>query len=174
MDESASSAVRLPPAEDAGRADGRHVLFHAGGVPLAVEIQRAVRIVRPLPVTRVPGTPACLEGVINLEHDIVPVVRLGRWLGAPETPGTPERARLLLVEVDDQVLGLRVDSVDAICVLPDAGRGPAPAQFHGADGSLLSAVCATAERDEGPVGIPNLALLLAQVRVESPYEISLV
>ena len=52
------------------------IVFKLGNTEFAVPITQAVRIVRLSPITRVPRAPDFLEGVINVEGDIIPVVDL--------------------------------------------------------------------------------------------------
>jgi hypothetical protein len=52
-------------------------------------------VVEHVELTAVPQAPAWLLGAANLEGQIVPVVDLALWAGAPPTPGVPG-ARLLL------------------------------------------------------------------------------
>ena len=95
-------------------------------------------------VTRVPHAAGCVEGVINLEHEIVPVVRLDCALGLPPGTGDPSARRVVLVEVDGEPLGLHVDGVGAIRILPDDARVPALEAFAGIDEGMLAGLCETA------------------------------
>ena len=52
------------------------VVFTAGGEEYGLEIDHVQEIIRPLPVTRVPGSPKYIEGVINLRGNVVPVINL--------------------------------------------------------------------------------------------------
>jgi purine-binding chemotaxis protein CheW len=120
------------------------LILRAGGVTLAVALAEVLRVVRPLPATRVPHASGCVEGVINLEHEIVPVLYLDRALGVPPAPGDSSAQRVVLVEVDGEPLGLRVDGVGAIRILPDDARVLAPEAFAGIDGGMLAGLCETA------------------------------
>jgi len=122
----------------------RYLIFRASGVTLAVALAEVLRVVRPLPVTRVPHAAGCVEGVINLEHEIVPVVRLDCALGLPPGTGDPSARRVVLVEVDGEPLGLHVDGVGAIRILPDDARVPALEAFAGIDEGMLAGLCETA------------------------------
>src|SRR5512143_2124601 len=108
-------------------AETRILTLRTRSAILAVVLDEVLRVVRPLPVTRVPRAPACVEGLANLEHDIIPVLDLGRALGiraaGPDErkkAGGPPAERVVLVEVDGQPVGLHVDAVEGIRrILPD-------------------------------------------------------
>lgn len=138
----------------------RYLVFGAGQMVLAVALSEVLRVLRPLPLTRVPHAPHCLEGVINLEHEIVPVLRLDCTLGLPQAAAEPLGERVLLVEVDGAPLGLHVDRVNAIRSLPDEMTVLAPDEFAGLDGALLFGVCETAPGET--VAILNLAQVQAR------------
>jgi purine-binding chemotaxis protein CheW len=91
-------------------------------------------------MTRVPGTPAYVEGLINLRGRVIPVIDLKKRLGlqryqGPEAPaGTgayPPRARLLIVEMDmagqgEEKVAMIVDTVSDVRWFPSANLRPPP------------------------------------------------
>lgn len=75
-----------------------------------VSIESIREIVRVPYITEVPDAPAYLEGVINLRGRVVPIIDLRkrlRLMGGERTKST----RILIVEGDNGLLGLLVDSV---------------------------------------------------------------
>lgn len=75
-------------------------------------------IEKDMPITRVPGTPDYLEGVINLRGDIVPVIDLRKKLGMEGAEYT-EDTRIVIVEKDETVVGLKVDRINEVYTLED-------------------------------------------------------
>lgn len=65
------------------------------------------------PITRVPGTPPYISGIINLRGRVTPVVDLRRRLGLAEAPYTDE-TRIVVVEHEDEQIGLLVDAVSEV------------------------------------------------------------
>lgn len=63
-----------------------------------------------LPVTRVPGAPAYIKGVINLRGNVVPVLDLRNKLGLQAAEDT-EETKIIVVNVDDMAVGIKVDRV---------------------------------------------------------------
>ena len=120
-------------------------------------------IVRAKSLTPLPRCPELVEGVIDLRGDVIPVVDLGRALG--DEPCTDGR-HIAVLEVDEMVLGLRVDAaVDVLSVLPDA-LGEPPALTTAAGYDLVRAVV------RQPSGPPVLALAPEQL-VERIYRSAL-
>jgi len=86
----------------------------------AVELLRVQEAVRMAPIVAMRGAAPAVLGVMNLRGRIVPVYDLGLWLGAGQAePG--ERARIVVVERDDELLGVLVSSVDDVVTLGDDG-----------------------------------------------------
>jgi purine-binding chemotaxis protein CheW len=102
----------------------RHLLFRAAGVRFALPIGNVREILKPLPVTAVPGTPDWMCGVANVRGDIVTVIDLAPFLGLGEAG--PRRG-LLVVRADGaDPLGVLIDEVAGIHPLA-AGDVPAVA-----------------------------------------------
>jgi len=97
--------------------------FFIGREEYAVSIRRTKEIIGYPPVTRVPGTPAFIRGVLNLRGSVVPVVDLAVKLGLPELDVT-NRTCVVIVEVELEeepvVMGIVADAVSQVVELaPD-------------------------------------------------------
>ena len=103
--------------------------FHVAGEEYAVGILRVREILEYDTITRVPGTPASIRGVINLRGSVVPVVDLALKLGLPESPLT-KRTCIVIVEVDldgeRTVMGVMADSVTQVIDLSPEDIEPPP------------------------------------------------
>ena len=82
----------------------------------ALELLRVQEVVRLAPIVGMRGAAPAVLGVMNLRGRIVPVWDLGRWLGAAEVVAD-ERARIVVVERNDELIGLLVSSVDDVVSL---------------------------------------------------------
>lgn len=82
----------------------------------AVELLRVQEVVRVVPVTAVRGAVPSLLGVMNLRGRIVPVHDLGRWLGCGRVM-PDERARIVVLEHQDELVGLLVTAVTDVVTL---------------------------------------------------------
>jgi len=81
-------------------------------------------------VTRVPGTPPFIRGVINVRGSVVPVIDLAVKFGLTPNPVT-RRSCILLIEVDiagePTVMGVVADAVSQVVDLLPGDIEPAPA-----------------------------------------------
>ena len=93
------------------------VVFTAGGEEYGLEIDQVQEIIRPLPITRVPGSPEYIEGVINLRGNVVPVINLQRRLALDRITNS-DKSRIIIVSRQDLTVGIIVDSVKDVLNLP--------------------------------------------------------
>lgn len=86
----------------------------------------AVREIRAYePATRIAGAPAFVRGVINLRGLIVPVVDLRQRFGLGRSePGSG--TVIVVLQVDDRLVGMLVDALSDVIALPVAQIRPAP------------------------------------------------
>lgn len=101
------------------------VTFEVAGEEFAVDILSVHEINRMMDLTRVPQSPPDVEGVINLRGRIIPVADLRRKFGLPAAERT-DANRIIVVEVENKVLGFIVDKVFQPLTLDRANVDPAP------------------------------------------------
>ncbi len=92
-------------AEGAAEVE-RFLVGLAAGQRIAVPLQSAREILTVRAVTRLPGAPSWIAGLVNVRGAVLTVVDLSRRLGA-----TPAAGPVLLVEVGERRFGLRLDGV---------------------------------------------------------------
>ena len=82
-------------------------------------------------MTRPPGMPDCVHGMMQLRQQMICVIDLRRMYGMPPRAelDAAERAarRVLVLDHGDERYGVIVDAVDSILSLPDSQRRPSPA-----------------------------------------------
>jgi purine-binding chemotaxis protein CheW len=83
--------------------------FRVGNAVYALDVAHVREVVRWQAVTALPKAPRLIEGVIDLRGAVVPVVDLGRVLGAAAV-GAGASARIAIVEENGLVMGLAVDA----------------------------------------------------------------
>jgi purine-binding chemotaxis protein CheW len=126
--------------EPARRHTGRqYVIFGLGETLLGVDILQMVRVVRLMPITRVPRAPHFLEGVINHRGQVIPVVDLHERLALPPAD-YDDGARILIVEVEGQTIGILADRTVGIVRLPAEAIRPAPEMVAQVNGVYLAGV----------------------------------
>jgi purine-binding chemotaxis protein CheW len=102
------------------------VIFRLGAEEFGVPIMSVQEIVRvPETLTRVPKTPAFVEGVINLRGTVLPVIDQRSRLGLPVVPRS-ESQRIMVYMLGGLRTGFIVDSVAEVLRIPRADIAPAP------------------------------------------------
>jgi len=74
-------------------------------------------------VTRVPGAPKFIKGVINLRGDIVPIMELRSKLKLPLTEDTID-TKVIVVDFNEILLGIKVDKVHEVIEIPKSSIEP--------------------------------------------------
>jgi purine-binding chemotaxis protein CheW len=115
-----SETVTLPPelvAEEGPQIPTRRLLvFEVGGSAFACEMESFREIVTPHPMTRLPGAPDTVCGLINLRGTIVTVIDGGVVLGKPAY--VRAQGLILLADYLERWIGLGVDDVRDIQDVP--------------------------------------------------------
>ena len=91
--------------------------FRIGNETYGVRIGAVREIVRVPEITAVPSAPETVEGVINLRGKIIPVMDLRKRFGQAEIT-SDKKNRILVVELDNKLLGLIVNSASEVLKIP--------------------------------------------------------
>lgn len=94
----------------------RWLRVSVGDDSYALELLRVQEVVLLAPIVALRGAAREVVGVMNLRGRIVPVVDLGLWLGAG-CVHRDERSRIVVVERDDEMIGMLVSAVEDIVTL---------------------------------------------------------
>lgn len=106
-----------------------YITFEVGGQLFGLDIM-AIREIRAwTPVTKLPGVPHFVTGVVNLRGTVLPVVDLAARLGWPATEATSRHA-IIVTQVDGKARGLIVDSVSDIVTIASEALQLPPASSH--------------------------------------------
>jgi purine-binding chemotaxis protein CheW len=87
--------------------------FRIGNETYGVRIAAVREIVRVPEITSVPNAPETIEGVINLRGKIIPVMDLRKRFRLAEIV-TDKKNRILVVELENKLLGLIVNSASEV------------------------------------------------------------
>jgi purine-binding chemotaxis protein CheW len=108
----------------------QYLTFLLAGEEYAVDVLSVKEIIEYGDVTKVPGTPFHVRGVINLRGSVVPVVDLALKLGREESP-LSRRSCIVIVETglqgDRVVTGVVADAVNQVIELSPEDIQPPPA-----------------------------------------------
>ena len=119
--------------------DVQVVIFRLGAEEFGVPIMSVQEIVRvPEVLTRVPRTPAFVEGVINLRGTVLPVLDQRTRLGLPAIERN-DRQRIMVYTLGGLRTGFIVDSVAEVLRIGRAQIAPAP-ELGSEQGGLIAEV----------------------------------
>jgi chemotaxis signal transduction protein len=89
------------------------ICFTMDGTEFGINLDLVFQIVKPPPLTRVPRVAAHILGVISIRGAPVTLFDLRQVMGLPKTDW-PRSARVLVVEMGSEQIGLLVDSVTLV------------------------------------------------------------
>lgn len=89
----------------------KFLTFRLGSEDYGVDIRKITTIIeKDMTIARVPKTPDYIKGVINLRGEIFPVMSLRKRFSMEEIEYN-EETRIVIVKIDELIIGLIVDSV---------------------------------------------------------------
>jgi len=124
---------------EAGSGQLQLVTFDVAGEEFAVDILAVREINRMMSLTRVPNCPPEVEGVINLRGKIIPVIDLRRRFGMDQTEHSQD-SRIVVVEVNERVVGFIVDRVHEVLRIEKSIVEPAPEMVCSIDSDFIAGV----------------------------------
>lgn len=86
------------------------VNFSIDNEEYGVEVLKVREIIRMTDVTRVPNAPNFVDGVFNLRGKVIPIISLRKRLSLPVI-GNDSRTRIIVLDIDNKLTGVIVDSV---------------------------------------------------------------
>lgn len=109
----------------AGGKEIQLVIFRLVKEEFGMDISQVREIIRMQNITPMPKAPEFIEGVINLRGQIIAVMDLARRFGLKAEKRT-EKARIVVVEVKENIVGLIVDEVPEVLRISDTDIDPTP------------------------------------------------
>ncbi|WDP83925.1 MAG: purine-binding chemotaxis protein CheW [Desulfobacter sp.] len=144
---------------NSSRALGREIefsTFRVGGALFGINLLKIQEINKHLEVTKVPQAQDNIKGILNLRGRIVTIIDLGRKL-ALEPVKTSSENRNVIVNSQNEYIGLRVDSIEGVISAGQTEIEPAPANVNGVKGQFLEGVLKT---DTQLIGILDIDKIL--------------
>jgi len=113
--------------------------FYVGGSLCGINILNIQEINKHFEITKVPQASDYIEGILNLRGRIVTIIDLGKKLGlAPVTKNKDNRN--IIVNSDDEHIGLLVDAISDVVLAKEEDIEPAPSNIGGAKGKFFQGV----------------------------------
>lgn len=135
------------------------VAFNLENEEYAVDILSVQEIIRWTTVTRVPGAPQSIKGVINLRGAVIPVIDTHfRFNLKPEE--ISEATRIIVFKLDEGPIGMMVDQVTEVLSLPEA-QIEKPQTINGSENQYVKGIGKIGDR---LLLILDLAKVLGEMR----------
>jgi len=123
------------------------VTFHLDNETYGINVMQVQEVLRVTEIAPVPGAPDYVLGIINLRGNVVTVIDTRRRFGLPPRE-MDDMTRIVIIESEQQVVGIVVDSVAEVVELrmseiesaPNVGRDESSRYIQGVasrDGLLL-------------------------------------
>jgi len=122
------------------------VIFQLAGEDYGIDILQLSEIIRMAPITKIPGAPDFMRGVINLRGRITVIVDLERKIRLKPRDETSS-TRIIITDLDEKRVGLIVDSVSEVLwvAVPDIKPAP-PTLKKKVELSYMAGVAAMGDR----------------------------
>lgn len=115
------------------------VTFTIANEEFGLDILLVQEIIRVLPITKVPGAPEFVEGVINIRGKVIPIMDLRQRFGLAAKEHD-SHTRIIVVELQALMVGFVVDAVSEVLRLPSGTVEPAPPLVAGIDSEYIKGV----------------------------------
>lgn len=101
------------------------VSFKIGSEEYGIDILKVQEINRMPDITKVPQAPHYVDGVINLRGKVIPIINTRRKFSLEEKEADKD-TRIVVVDINGEVIGLVVDSVNEVLRIPHSIVEPPP------------------------------------------------
>ena len=144
------------------------VIFRLGREEFGVRIDQVKEIIEMTHITRMPKAPSFIEGVINLRGEVVAVIDLARQFDIPASE-RGEETRIVVVDVDNNIVGMIVDSVPEVLRISAENIDPTPTLIESRiDTSYIEGI---GKLDDRIFVLLNLSKVLSPEEMESVEEV---
>jgi len=128
--------------EDSASKDIEFATFYVGGALCGIDILNIQEINKNFEITKVPQASDYVEGILNLRGRIVTIIDLEKKLGL-EPINKDKNNRNIIVNSDDEHIGLLVDSISDVALAQKSDIEPVPSNIGGAKGKFFQGVLKT-------------------------------
>ena len=131
------------------------ICFKLGAEEYGFDIMQIKEIMRYQKITPIPKAASFIEGVINLRGMVVPVIDLRKRFELPVDVNI--KCRIIIAQVETKIVGLIIDDVTDIVMLPKTSILPSPKTVKGVEVEYLDGM---ADMERGLLLVLNLNRLL--------------
>lgn len=135
------------------------VIFELADEYYGVDISCVESIIKMQEITRMPKSPAFVEGVTNLRGKVLPVIDLEKRFDIPEHTRNHD-TRIMVVNIDKLEVGMIVSAVSEVLTIDDTSIEPAPPMVTTINSNFIAGI---ARVDSRLVILLDLNQVLSQV-----------
>ncbi len=118
----------------------QYVTFQLDHETYGINVMQIQEVLRYTEIAPVPGAPDYVLGIINLRGNVVTVIDTRKRFGLSES-GVTDQTRIVVIEVDNQVVGILVDSVAEVVYLRQSEMETAPNVGNEESAKFIQGVC---------------------------------
>ncbi len=115
------------------------IKFSVADLNFGIEITQIHQILKPQEIFKVPNTPPFIEGLLNLRGQVLTVFNLRKRFALPEKEND-DNTKIIIVQLNELLLGFVVDSVTEIVRIADEDISETPPSLRGFDKKFLNGV----------------------------------
>ncbi|UZJ45251.1 chemotaxis protein CheW [Marinimicrobium sp. C6131] len=116
------------------------VTFRLDGETYGINVMQVQEVLRYSEIAPVPGAPPYVLGIINLRGNVVTVIDTRHRFGLAEGEVT-DNTRIVIIETDNHVIGIMVDSVAEVVYLNQSEIETAPNVGNEESAKFIQGVC---------------------------------
>lgn len=118
----------------------QYVTFRLADETYGINVMQVQEVLRYTEIAPVPGAPSYVLGIINLRGNVVTVIDTRQRFGLMTTD-TTDSTRIVIIEVDQQVVGIMVDSVSEVVYLRQSEIETTPNVGNEESAKFIQGVC---------------------------------
>ncbi|MFH1238529.1 MAG: chemotaxis protein CheW [bacterium] len=145
------------------------VIFQLTDEEYAIPIIQVHEIIKPTDVTRIPGMPDFVEGVINLRGKVIPIIDIRKRFRL-QRKKADEDTRVIVVDVGEHTVGLIVDSVTEVLRLSLESIDPVPTAIAKISSEYLRGIGKLKERLLIILDVEKMLTELEKISLEKAKE----
>lgn len=92
----------------------KYISFNLNKDYYAISLDFVKEVLKDTSITKVPGTPDFIEGIMNLRGDYITVINLKKFLGLPEENIAIEKTPVIIIKGNELKLALLIDKINEL------------------------------------------------------------
>jgi len=118
----------------------QNVTFRLADETYGINVMQIQEVLRYTEIAPVPGAPNYVLGIINLRGNVVTVIDTRSRFGLPSADIT-DNTRIVVLEIENQVIGILVDSVAEVVYIRQSEMETAPNVGNEESARFIQGVC---------------------------------